>query len=538
MRHVAYLLACSVALLSSSPCAAQSDVCGGAPILACGAVVSGSTVGYNSDNTPFCTIGNSSAAGVWYRVVGTGGNITASLCGSGYDTRIRVYKGNCGTLTCVTGNDDYCGLGSRVVWTSVLSTTYFILVHGYGSAVGAYTLSITCLAPPAPMCYIQVNLPYAADPYTGTALNLGDDIHSPVVNIGFDFCFNGATYSQCVISSNNYISFNLANAGTYSPWQTVTVPRLTPPEIGNSILSPWQDLYPPGGGTITYQTLGVAPNRRFVVSFLNVPLVYCFTQLITTQLVLNEESNCIASFILDKTYCAASSPGAVHALHNDQGNLAIAVPGRNHTPWTSVSQGLLFVPTCVPCSTSVTTACMDVVLPVELLQFHGYTEGDANILEWATATEHNSASFIVERSADGEHFGPIAALNGAGNSTALLQYSAKDPAPLHGTNYYRLRSVDIDGAEEVSAMINVEFSPRNILYLFPNPGSGTISYRLPEGVKPPARIDVFDLSGRMVKSMVATSETGTMDIADLKAGSYSVLLPTLGAGRAIRLVVE
>ena len=44
-----------------------------------------------------------------------------------------------------------------------------------------------------------------------TSVSLSDDEHSGVVPIGFTFNYYGNNYTQCVISSNNYITFNLAN---------------------------------------------------------------------------------------------------------------------------------------------------------------------------------------------------------------------------------------------------------------------------------------------------------------------------------------
>lgn len=128
----------------------RSDLCGGAPLIACGSTVTGSTAAFTADVAPFCGTGNGTGGGVWYRFTGTGNSITASLCGSAYDTRLRVYTGTCGALTCTAGNDDFCGLQSQVTWTSTNAVTYYILVHGFGWAAGAYTLTITCAPPPVP----------------------------------------------------------------------------------------------------------------------------------------------------------------------------------------------------------------------------------------------------------------------------------------------------------------------------------------------------------------------------------------------------
>lgn len=538
MRGERLILTLIALMFIHADAGAQGDLCTGSTALGCGAVVAGNTAAYGVDVAPFCGTTDGTGGGVWYHFVGTGGSITASLCGSAYDTKIRVYTGTCAALACVVGNDDFCGLQSQVTWLSTLGVTYRILVHGFGATTGNYTLSITCAAPPVPMCYSQAAVAYSADPYAGTALTLTDDVHSPVVNIGFSFCYNGTSYTQCVISSNNYVTFDLANAGTYSPWPTVPVPAVTPAQISNSVLNPWQDIHPGIGGTVTYQTLGIAPYRRFVVSYLNVPMFSCTTQRYSSQTVLYESTNCIGSYILEKNICAAWNGGnAVHALHNNGGTSASVVPGRNNTQWLATAQGMFFIPTCAPCSTSVTAQCLT-VLPVELLRFRGTRAGDAHLLDWATASEQSSAHFIVERSSDGRLFEPIDQVAAAGNSSSLIEYGAVDHAPARGPNHYRLRQVDISGDEELSEIIVLDFTPWGEVELFPNPGHGSVGFVLPMGTALPARMELRDMAGRSLSEQVVTRSQGVLAIDALAPGTYLVVVMGSTSARPARLVVE
>jgi hypothetical protein len=98
-----------------------------------------------------CTTTDGTAGGVWYSVTGNGNEYTASLCSNGqYDTRMRVYSGSCSNLICETGNDDFCSTQSEVSWCAANGTLYYILVHGNGPAVGAFTLNMseTAVIPP------------------------------------------------------------------------------------------------------------------------------------------------------------------------------------------------------------------------------------------------------------------------------------------------------------------------------------------------------------------------------------------------------
>lgn len=101
-----------------------------------------------------------SGPGVWYRVIGNGKEITASLCGSAlnFDAYILVFCGDCATqtLVCAAGNDNgdsSCGLAPQVMWCSQLNRTYSVLVAAGSGDSGSFTIttstSTTTCANPA-----------------------------------------------------------------------------------------------------------------------------------------------------------------------------------------------------------------------------------------------------------------------------------------------------------------------------------------------------------------------------------------------------
>lgn len=522
------ILISTVLILSFNTLRGQADLCTGATLVTCGGTVNGTTTGFTADIAPFCTTSDGAGPGVWYRFNGNGQVVTASLCTSSFDTRIRVYSGACGALQCVAGNDDACGNRSRVTWSSQSGYTYFILVHGFGSSSGAFSLGISCAAP-SPQCYSQTATVYAADPFTGTQLTLTDDVHSPVVPIGFPFCFNGLTYTHCVISSNNYISFNPGTAGTFSPWVTVAVPNAATTALHNSIMAPWQDIDPGVGGQVRYQTLGTPPNRRFVVSYLNVPMYACNTQLYSSQTVLYESSNCIGTFITTKPICATHNGGrAVHGVQTGNGGSASVVTGRNNSAWTSTMQGTYFTPTCAPCSTPTSGQCMPMVLPVELLHFSGHEEGGQVHLQWATANEVNTSHFVVERSEDLKTFAPIGSLDAAGNSQEELHYSLLDDRPAPGVNYYRLRSVDRDGSTSLSELLSLQITLDMRPLIYPNPAHELVHISVPDGLWEETTMVVRDVSGRVVRTLVLEGRVTRLTLAGFRPGAYILEMPSLG----------
>lgn len=117
-------------------------------------IIEGSTT-LNLPDPENAACGASNAPGVWYVVEGFGDSMMAQTCGSGYDTRLSVFEGDCDAPVCVAQNDDACGLQSTVEWFPLAGELYFILVHGYNNNAGNYILSISAqglpgdLIPPA-----------------------------------------------------------------------------------------------------------------------------------------------------------------------------------------------------------------------------------------------------------------------------------------------------------------------------------------------------------------------------------------------------
>lgn len=178
--------------------------------------------------------------------------------------------------------------------------------------------------------------------FTNLSLN-GDDIHSQVINIGFDFEFFGNTYNQCVVSSNGYITFNLGTAGTGSPWQ-INAAAPTPGVPDNAIMFPWQDINPQAGSGGTNSA--DCGDGTFVVDFVDIAMFSCTTLDFSMQVVLYEGTNIIDTYIANKPLCPTWNGGAaIHGLENANGTQAVIVPGRNFpTQWAVTNDAVRFIP--------------------------------------------------------------------------------------------------------------------------------------------------------------------------------------------------
>lgn len=177
-----------------------------------------------------------------------------------------------------------------------------------------------------------------------TTVSLSDDQYSAAIPITFPFEFYGTPYTELLISSNSYVTFDVGGAGGYSPWGiNNAIPNAAMPT--NAIMFPYQDTNPNSGGVISYVVCGDPPNRVFIVDFFEVAMFSCTNLQFTNQVKLFETSNRIETHIANKPLCAAWNGGvAIHGLHNATGTAADVVPGRNYpTQWTTTNDGYEFV---------------------------------------------------------------------------------------------------------------------------------------------------------------------------------------------------
>ncbi|MFT6503562.1 MAG: hypothetical protein ACJASQ_003700 [Crocinitomicaceae bacterium] len=140
--------ACVGAECSNAEVLAAMDPCGDTQ------AVSGSTVGgTTSTETSFCGTSAGSGGANWYTFTGDGGDWTASSVNAGtdYDTKIWVYDGVCGSLNCVTGNDDFGSAQSQVTFPTVAGTEYYVVIGGYQANEGNYELTFSNVETEAPV---------------------------------------------------------------------------------------------------------------------------------------------------------------------------------------------------------------------------------------------------------------------------------------------------------------------------------------------------------------------------------------------------
>lgn len=187
-------------------------------------------------------------------------------------------------------------------------------------------------------------------------------------------------------------------------------------------------------------------------------------------------------------------------------------------------------------------------LPVELTAFAGTIDArGAAVLRWATATEHNSDYFALERSADSVAFTEAGQVAAAGSSTQPLAYQWPDPQRLTQPMYYRLRQVNRDGAVRYSAVVALApplSSLARQIEVYPNPSAGRpVQLALQGFASETLSLLLADALGRPVLAQtltpVAAHYLAPLPLpAGLAAGTYVLTLAGSGSPVRKRLIVS
>ena len=198
-----------------------------------------------------------------------------------------------------------------------------------------------------------------------------DDVWSSNLNIGFPFCFYGATYTSLNLADNGIVRFGYNNSvPDLTSFSSISNTTPSPSLIRNAIFAGFQDyLVAPVAfgciagdncGSITTYTTGIAPYRQFVINYNLINHWGCSNDLnpinnvkSTFQVVLYETTNVIDIYVKDKPLTCIGNSSANNGvtnsligLNNSDGTLGIAptLPNRNTSVFSVTNEAYRFTP--------------------------------------------------------------------------------------------------------------------------------------------------------------------------------------------------
>jgi gliding motility-associated-like protein len=237
------------------------------------------------------------------------------------------------------------------------ATVFTIANRNIQLPCGATCTTITAQVPHIKQSsnYVVTNpayLPFAYTTTGGTVVSsiYVDDTWSQAISPGFNFCFYGSTYSQLLMGSNSAITFNTALAGQGSGYSISATTGAIPNTAyaASMIFGPYHDIDPglsSANKKIEYRVEGVAPKRRFIASYNDMPYFgsSCTAPRATHQMVLYEATGVIEVYIKDKPFCTGWNSGlSILGVQNQTRTSAVAATGKNATVWGAAAMDSCF----------------------------------------------------------------------------------------------------------------------------------------------------------------------------------------------------
>ena len=174
-------------------------------------------------------------------------------------------------------------------------------------------------------------------------------------------------------------------------------------------------------------------------------------------------------------------------------------------------------------------------LPIKDITLSAKETNGQVMLQWQTIGELNTASFIIQRSTDGRTFIDLATKEAVGSGNNGYGYV---DAAAGGVNYYRIKSIDKDGAFSYSNVSSLTINDSR-LTIYPNPAKDILSIRgIATGESFTASI--VSVQGKKVSTSLSISDANaSLGVKNLSAGMYLLeLLGKDGDKQTIRFVKE
>jgi len=167
-------------------------------------------------------------------------------------------------------------------------------------------------------------------------------------------------------------------------------------------------------------------------------------------------------------------------------------------------------------------------LPVRLIQFAtDFNPQKQVILKWVTANEVNTASFVVEKSSDGETFVGIGAVTAIGNTSVdnnTYSFTDKQINSIEGATFYRLKMVDNNGTVSYSNVLSLKQTVQEKSFrILANPVHNTLTV-VHDAANKGVELRVFSEDAKLlfVKQVQQNSVKEVIDITTLKLGNYFI----------------
>jgi len=184
-------------------------------------------------------------------------------------------------------------------------------------------------------------------------------------------------------------------------------------------------------------------------------------------------------------------------------------------------------------------------LPITLNYFTGTKiSNDKHLLDWKATCSGASASFDIERSADGRNFNSLNSVTGD-FIRCQQPFDFTDVSPLSGKNFYRIKMIDENGKITYSHVILLLNSKVGfeIVNLQPNPVIASATLNISLAQKQTLKLFITDAKGSRIFQKDIIGQSGVhqeqINTSTFASGVYTVvLISEMGEQKTIRFIKQ
>ncbi len=401
------LLGYSIRFRSLAP-APANDLCNGASPLISGVPQTGTNLSATNNAG---VIGCSSGAGLWYTFEGNNDYVTLRVTPADVNIEVGVATGTCGELQRFFCIDNFgVDQAEQASFISSLGQTYYVYVADWAPAnyeIGSWTIEFDRAENIAhtPGCSATSSPTFSGN---GGWINIGDGLGRGII---------------ASVQDNADLGILEITGHTHG-----------------------------GGSPRTDATLGAYADRSVTITPRTAPSGP-FTPVKVRLYLTQAELDDIAS-----ANPLVSNIGDLQIYHTPTQSCSGTYPGTGTpepTSWRVYGDGYFVEASVTSFSSFYVMAGTSAPLPVVLSSLSAKLTGRDVTIEWTTASEEGAAGFEVQHRLGEEPeitLGYVAA-TGTSEHTQGYRYTHSDVAP--GQHYYRLRMIDLDGAETMSPWVAV-----------------------------------------------------------------------------------
>jgi hypothetical protein len=174
--------------------------------------------------------------------------------------------------------------------------------------------------------------------------------------------------------------------------------------------------------------------------------------------------------------------------------------------------------------------------------FIAYSERNSNIVKirWQASNENNIDHFVVERSTDNIHFGPLHEVVAKGGVVVDPSYEDGDSYPATQVNYYRLAVITKDGNTSYSPAIGVDMTGKRMPALAPTVLHMGETLRVEPYYRDPVTINFFNQSGMRIRTYMVNGSSFNINTSGWGTGVFFYRIsdathPLIDAGKVMVL---